>query len=90
MLHYFELNTCGSSVERANRHTENVSALVMNSNREQQPLISLLQDADIIVFPECGLVAYGSGTSYATPLPNPEHLVNPCTDTSSSVTEVNL
>jgi hypothetical protein len=50
----------------------------------------LLQDADIIVFPEVGLVAYMSGTSYATPLPNPDDVVNPCTDTSSNVTEVRL
>lgn len=45
------------------------------------------QEADIIVFPEIGLVAYGSGTNYATPLPNPDEKVNPCTDTSSNVTE---
>jgi len=45
------------------------------------------QEADIIVFPEIGLVAYGSGTNYATPLPKPDEKVNPCTDTSSNVTE---
>jgi len=45
------------------------------------------QGADIIVFPEIGLVSYVSGTSYATPLPNPDDMVNPCNDTSSNVTE---
>jgi len=45
------------------------------------------QGADIIVFPEIGLVSYQSGTSYATPLPNPDDMVNPCDDTSSNVTE---
>lgn len=45
------------------------------------------QGADIIVFPEIGLVGYESGTKYSTPLPNPEDMVNPCDDTSSNVTE---
>ena len=53
-------------------------------------MISLLQGADIIVFPEIGMVGYGSGTNYATPLPNPDDMVNPCTDESSNVTEVHL
>lgn len=61
--------------------SKNVANYVVNIRKAAE------QDADIIVFPECGLVAYGSGTSYATPLPNPEDLVNPCTDTSSNVTE---
>lgn len=46
------------------------------------------QEADIIVFPECGLVAYGSSTNFATPLPDPDDRVNPCTDASSNVKEV--
>lgn len=45
------------------------------------------QGADIIVFPEIGLVAYGSGTRYATPLPDPADMVNPCNDITSNVTE---
>ena len=48
------------------------------------------QDADIIVFPEIGLVSYGSGTNYTTPLPNPDDMVLPCNDTSSNVTVVQL
>ncbi|XP_069678402.1 vanin-like protein 2 [Periplaneta americana] len=41
--------------------------------------------ADIIVFPECGLVSYGLSTDFASALPNPDDHVNPCKNASSNV-----
>lgn len=46
------------------------------------------QGADIIVFPECGLVSMlGHTTKFASALPNPEENVIPCTDASGDIEE---
>jgi hypothetical protein len=51
-------------------------------------IVFLLQGADIIVFPEYGLVTLSSSINYSTHLPDPSDLVNPCTDDSIQVEEV--
>lgn len=68
---------------------DSVADIVSKNVAQYVPLIrrAAEQEVDIIVFPECGLVTYGSSTKFATPLPHPDDRVNPCTDTSSNVAE---